>query len=64
MSAGLRVRLKANPQRVGTVIAIARAKAHHAAILGTTMSFTVQWDGSGLTGLTYGEDVLDFPPAV
>lgn len=64
MNAGLRVRLKSNPSAVGTVVGIAPAKRHHAAMLGTTMSFTVEWDRGLLEGLTYGEDVLEFLQAV
>ena len=59
----MRVCLKANPKCVGTIVGVVPAKRHHTALLGTVMSFTVEWDGKTFsTPLTYGEDVLEFLP--
>lgn len=59
---GLRVRLKARPDAVGTIVGVAPAKPHHRALTGQAMSFRVEWDESSIRGLTYGEDVLEFLP--
>ena len=61
MSASLRVHHKGEPDRLGTITGVAPAKAHHAALLGTTFSFTVTWDSEfAPVALSYGEDVLEF----